>query len=123
MVIADLEAGIGTLTRMGDKGVDMVLIVAEATPKSLDVGVRAAELVQERSLGRMVIVANRVRGDHDEAVVRAAFERFDAEMVLVPDDPEIVRADRAGVAPLDVAPEAPAVRALVALAKRVAALA
>jgi hypothetical protein len=45
--------------------------------------------------------------------VRAAFPG--SELVLVPDDPAIVDAERAGRAPLDVAPDAPAVRALVEL--------
>ncbi len=115
-MIADFEAGIGTLTRMQDGGVDVVLVVVEPTPKSLEVGRRAAGLVQERSLGRLIVVANRVRDDADLATIQAAFP--DAEVVAVPDDPRIVEADRAGVAPLDLAPEAPAVRALIALAER-----
>lgn len=113
-MIADFEAGIGTLTRMGDGGVDVVLVVVEPTPKSLEVGRRAAGLVRERALGRLVIVANRVRGDGDLEMVLAAFP--DDEVVPVPDDLRIVEADRLGVAPLDLAPDAPAVRALVALA-------
>jgi CO dehydrogenase maturation factor len=116
IVIADFEAGIGTLTRMQDGGVDVVLVVVEPTPKSLEVGRRAAGLVQERSLGRLIVVANRVRDDADVETIRAAFP--EAEVVAVPDDPRIVEADRAGVAPLDLAPEAPAVRALIELAER-----
>jgi CO dehydrogenase maturation factor len=116
IVIADFEAGIGTLTRMQDGGVDVVLVVVEPTPKSLEVGRRAAGLVQERSLGRLIVVANRVRDDADVETIRAAFP--EAEVVAVPDDPRIVEADRAGVAPLDLAPEAPAVRALIELAVR-----
>lgn len=115
-VVADFEAGIGTLTRMPDGGVDIVLVVVEPTPKSLEVGRRAGALARDRGLGRLVIVANRVRGDADLDTVRAAFP--DDEVVPVPDDPRIIEADRAGVAPLDLAPDAPAVRALVALAGR-----
>ncbi len=114
-VIADLEAGIGTLTRLGDQRVDAVLVVVEPTPKSLEVGSRAAQLARERSIGRVIVVASRVRDDVDLATVQAAFPGY--EVVPVPDDPAIVRAERQGVAPLDVAPEAPAVRALVDLAE------
>ncbi len=116
IVVADLEAGIGTLTRMSEKGVDAVLVVVEATPKSLEVGVRAAALAEERSLGRLIVVANRVRGEEDLDVIRSAFPS--QEMVTVPDDPAIPAADRAGVAPLDASPDAPAVRALVDLGER-----
>ncbi|HLF40355.1 MAG TPA: hypothetical protein VI854_02660 [Acidimicrobiia bacterium] len=115
-VVADFEAGIGTLTRMKDGGVDVVLVVVEPTPKSLEVGRRAVALVAERGLGRLIVVANRVRDDDDVATVRAAFP--EAEVVPVPDDPRIIEADRAGVAPLDLAPDAPAVVALVELAGR-----
>ncbi len=42
----------------------------------------------------------------------------DRLIVVVPDDGAIVEADRRGVAPLDMAPQAPAVQALSALAER-----
>lgn len=117
-VIADFEAGVGTLTRLGDQRVDTVLVVVEATPKSIEVGTRAVELSRERKLARVIIVANRIRNDDDLAVIRKAFP--DTEVVAVPDDPAIVAADRIGVAPIDHAPDAPAVRALVALAEHLA---
>jgi MinD-like ATPase involved in chromosome partitioning or flagellar assembly len=64
----------------------------------------------------VVVTANRVRDDQDAARVREAFPGLD--VVLVPDDPAVVAAERTGLAPLDAAPDAPAVRALVALAER-----
>ena len=57
-----------------------------------------------------------VRDDEDEARVRAALPGLDP--VLVPDDPAIADAERRGLAPLDAAPDAPGVRALVGLAER-----
>ncbi|MDQ6928769.1 MAG: hypothetical protein M3159_08950, partial [Actinomycetota bacterium] len=51
--------------------------------------------------------------------VRAAFPG--CEVVPVPDDPKIVEADRKGVAPIDLAPDAPAVVALIALANDLSA--
>ncbi len=112
--MADFEAGIGTLTRMGTGDVDAVLVVVEPTPKSLEVGWRAADLAREKSLGRVVVVANRVSSEEDLSRVRATFPEH--EFIVVPDDPTIVEADRAGVAPIDLAPDAPAVRALAGLA-------
>ncbi len=120
MVVADFEAGVGTLTRLSDQRVDTVVVVVEPTPKSIEVGVRAVELARERAVARLVIVANRVRSDADLEVVRAAFP--DCEVVPVPDDPKIVEADRKGVAPIDLAPDAPAVRALIGLAENLAGL-
>lgn len=117
-VIADFEAGVGTLTRLEEQKVDTVVVVVEATPKSIEVGLRAAELAREKLLQRVVIVANRVRGEADIATIRAAFP--DLEVVAVPDDPKIREADRHGVAPIDHAPDAPAVLALVGLAEQLA---
>ena len=115
-VIADFEAGVGTLTRLEEQKVDTVLVVVEATPKSIEVGLRAAQLAQEKLLQRVVIIANRIRNEQDLETIRAAFP--DVEVVPVPDDPKIREADRYGVAPIDPAPDAPAVRALVGLAEQ-----
>jgi len=115
VVVADFEAGVGTLTRLEEQRVDTVLVVAEPTPKSLEVGQRAVQLAKDRQVGRIVVVANRIRSDADLETVKAAFP--DVEVVAVPDDPKIVEADRKGIAPIDLAPDAPAVAALVGLAR------
>ncbi len=115
VVVADFEAGVGTLTRLQDQRVDTVLVVVEATPKSLEVGGRAVGLARERGVSRVIVVANRLRNDDDLATVRASFP--DCEIVPVPDDPRIVEADRKGVAPIDLDPDTPAVRALIGLAE------
>lgn len=115
-VVADFEAGTGTLTRLDARAVDVVLLVVEPTAKSLDVAVRAAELAELKELGRVIVVANQVRDDADQALVASAFPGM--EIVVVPHDDEIVLADREGVAPLDAAPAAAAVRALAGLAQR-----
>jgi len=114
VVIADFEAGLGTVMRL-DAPVDVVVVVVEPTAKSLEVGRRAAETVREGGLGRVVVTANRVRDETDAQRVREAFPGLDP--VMVPDDPAVVDAERRGLAPLDAAPDAPAVRALVALAE------
>ncbi|MDQ2826136.1 MAG: hypothetical protein M3Y04_04110 [Actinomycetota bacterium] len=114
VVVADFEAGVGTLTRLGEEHVDTVVIVVEATPKSLEVGARAAALAAERTVGRIVVVANRIRHDEDLQTVKGAFPGM--EVVGVPHDMKIVEADRKGIAPIDLDPDAPAVKALIALA-------
>ena len=114
VVIADFEAGLGTVLRL-DAPVDVVVVVVEPTVKSLEVGRRAAETVCEAALGRVVVTANRVRDEADAQRVREAFPGL--EVGMVPDDPAVVEAERRGLAPLDAAPDAPAVQALVALAE------
>lgn len=115
-VVADFEAGIGTVMRLAGRPVDVVVVVAEPTAKSLEVGRRAAEIVEEGQLGRIVVAANRMCDEQDLTRLRRVFPT--REVHLVPEDPAIVAAERAGAAPLDAAPDAPAVRALIALAQR-----
>ncbi len=117
--MADFEAGLGTVMRLRPDSVDVVVVVVEPTAKSLEVGRRAADAVREAALGRVVVAANRVADEEDLVRVRGAFP--DADLVVVPDDPAIVAAERRGVAPLDAAPRAAGVRALVGLAERVRA--
>lgn len=113
-IVADLEAGIGTLTRLSD-GIDTVVVVVEPTSKSIEVGRRAADFVREKSLGRLIVVANRLTGDDEDLDrIRAAFSGY--HVVPIPDDPAVGEADRQGAAPLDRTPDAPAMRALVDLA-------
>ena len=111
-VICDLEAGIGAVVRSDQA--DVVLAVAEPTVKSIEVARRAVEIAEEHA--RVVVVANRVRGEEDVDAVRA--ELGEHELVVVPEDAGIAGADREGAAPIDITPESPGVRALVALAER-----
>ncbi len=121
VVVADFEAGLGTVMRLDGRPVDVVVVVVEPTAKSLEVGRRAADLVRESGLGRVVVTANRVRDEDDAARVAAAFPGVD--LFFVPDDPAIVEAERRGVAPLDAGVQGPGVRALVSLADRLLAFA
>ena len=121
IVVADCEAGIGTLTRLGETPVDVVLVVVEPTPKSLEVGARAATLAKNKVMGRIIVVASRIRTEADLDAIKAALPG--QEIVVVPDDPAIVAADREGLAPLDTAPDSPAVLALMGVADLVLATA
>jgi CO dehydrogenase nickel-insertion accessory protein CooC1 len=116
-VICDMEAGIGTILRLLPGQVDVVLVVTDATAKSIDVARRAATVASGRD-ARVIVVANRVRDDTDLEAIRAVLGEH--ELVAVPEDDAIRRADEEGVAPIDAAPEAPGVCALADLAARVA---
>lgn len=122
-IVADFEAGLGTIMRLHGRkvDVDVFVIVVEATAKSIAVGMRAVEFIREAGMGQVVLAANRVRDAQDEAHVRAAFP--DLEPVVIDDEAAIVQAERRGLAPLDEAPDAPGIRALVGLADRVLAAA
>ena len=113
VVVADFEAGIGTLVRLGGEAVDVLIVVVEPTPRSIEVGQRAVALARQRDIDRVIVLANRVVDQTDIARIAVAFDG--SEIVVVPHDEAIVDAERRGVAPLDASPGAPAVTALVNL--------
>ena len=98
-----MEAGLGTVSRIA--------------PGRIDVARRAAQIAASR--GRVLVVANRIREQADLDAIRAVMG--DHELIAVPEEPAILRADRDGLAPIDVDPDAPGVRALVALTDRIVA--
>lgn len=114
IVIADLEAGVGTLSRLPDNGVDTLVVLAEPTVKSIEVARVVSELAaQKHPQTKVVVVANRVRSDEDLALIKASFSDPDA---VVPDDPSVTSADREGLAPIDADETSPAVVAVGRLA-------
>lgn len=115
-MICDLEAGIGTVTRLAPGNTDVVLVVANPTAKALEVARRAIEIAGDVS--EVVVLANRVRDDADLDAIKAVLG--DREMVIIPEDPVIAAADREGTAPIDLDPGSPGVAAIVKLAERLA---
>jgi CO dehydrogenase maturation factor len=115
-VVADMEAGVGNLTRMQAGSADLALLVTEPSPRSVEVSRRASEIIAERKVGPLLVVANKVRHPDDVERIQAALPG--CEVVVVPDDPDVLRADREGVAAMDLAPASPAVQAASDLARR-----
>jgi CO dehydrogenase maturation factor len=119
-VICDLEAGVGTLTKMNEGAVDVVLVVANPTAKSIEVARRAVDSAVAKK-ARVIVIANRVQDERDRAMIHSAFEG--QEIVEVPEDPAVMRADREGRAPIDVGAQGPGVSAIRSLGQRLGALA
>jgi CO dehydrogenase maturation factor len=117
IVICDLEAGVGTLARMEPGQVDAVVVVAEPTAKSIEVARRGAAIASRHA--RVIAVANRVQDEADVERIRAALDV--EELIVVPEEAAIVKADRTGLAPMDVDTDAPGLRALHDLAQRLVA--
>ncbi len=115
IVIADFEAGLGTLSRMKPDQLDVLLVVTEPTAKSLEVARRALDMIRYRNVSRVTVVVNRVAGEEDRTLVERGLPG--GSVTIVPDDPAIRAADAQGIAPFDAAPDAPAVRALRTLAE------
>ena len=117
VVVFDMEAGVGTLLRLKPGQADVVLVVAEPSAKAIDVARRAAEIARDRA--QVIVLANKVRDERDLEAIRAELGEY--ELVVVPHDAAIERAEREGAAPIDVDPLAPGVTVLVTLAERLSA--
>ena len=116
--ILDTEATPEHLSRGTARYADAMLTVVEPYFKSLETGRRMAVLAQDLGLRRVALVANKVRDERDLEAVRQFAERHGLELAgSVPFDDAFQAAERAGVAPLDFAPDAPAVKAIGALAR------
>ena len=116
MVVCDLEAGLSTVEKIDQGVVDVLLVVANPTGKALEVARRAIELAS--GVTEIVVVANRVRNDADLDLMREILG--ERELFVIPEDPVIAAADRDGIAPIDLDPDAPGIAALLRLADRVA---
>lgn len=114
-IVADLEAGIGTLTRLAPESVDVVVVVVEPTPRSIDVARRALTVAAEKQQGRIVVLANKVADEADHRrVVDGLADHADQyiQLIAVPHDDLVDRADRLGVSPVDLDAASPAVQAI-----------
>jgi len=119
-VLGDLEAGTGVLTRMASGSIDLVLVVVNPTVKSIEVARRAVAAAVARDY-RVLVLANRIQKEEDLDAIATVLAGH--EIVVIPEDPAIVRADAEGLAPLDVDASGPGMQALVKLGDRLAAAA
>lgn len=114
-LVGDLPGG--TRQAFGGWGgyADTVFVVVEPTAKSLLTGRRLARLasLEEGRPGTVVAIANKVREPDD---VQLVARRTGLEVVAsLGWDEELAEAERLGEAPIDAAPDSPAVRAVESL--------
>ncbi len=117
--ILDTEASPEHLSRGTARYADGMLAVVEPYFKSLETGRRMALLAKDLGLDRVGLLANKIREERELTAVREFAEQHDLEIAgVVPYDPSMPDAERASAAPLDYAPDAPAVRAIGEIAER-----
>lgn len=116
IVLADLEAGMNDLLWADPGADDVVLVVAEPSAKSVEIARLATELAGQLGVGRLIGVANRSTGEADLARMTEAMGG--AEVIAIPEDPAVEKADHLGQAVYDLDPASPAMAACAALAQR-----
>lgn len=117
-VVLDLDPTLEGFSRGVARHVDLLLLLVEGRPASLQTARRMAGLALDLGVARVAIVASQVRGPEDAGLVRALCDDLGLLCVAeVPDDPGLREAERDGRAPIDAAPGGPAVRAVRRLAE------
>lgn len=116
-VILDMEAGLEHLGRGTTEHVDMLLVVVDPYFRALETASRIHKLAGELGIPRIAVVANRVRTPAEGEAVAAYCRNHQLELLtVVPYDEAILVAEMAAAAPLDHAPDSPAVHAVAGLA-------
>lgn len=113
-MIADLEAGVGTLSRLPSNGVDTLIVVAEPSLKSIEVAQKILDgAISRHEETTIVIAANKMTGASDLALME---ESLAHQKVVIPLDRHVTDTDRTGEAPIDSGLDSPAVAAISELA-------
>src|SRR6266511_1263177 len=111
--ILDTEASPEHLSRGTARYADTMLTVVEPYFKSMETARRMTVLARDLGLKHVALIANKIRDDGE----RAAVEEFAADRgidiaAVIPYDERLPEAERARAAPLDYAPDGPAVAAI-----------
>ena len=109
VTLVDMEAGLEHLSRSGGTlaHADVLLVVCEPTRKSVLTAVRTRALAAELGIPHVLGVGNKARGPADHDFFVEAFEEATIGLAgVLPYDPEVAHADRAGlVGPTPLADE------------------
>jgi CO dehydrogenase maturation factor len=116
--ILDTEASPEHLSRGTASYADAMLAVVEPYFKSLETGRRMAALANDLGLERVGLIANKIKDERElDAVLTFASNHGLEVAATVPFDETFALAERAGVAPLDYNPDAPAMAPIGRLAE------
>ncbi len=118
VTVLDMEAGLEHLGRATVEHVDLLLIVVEPYYRALEAGARIRDLALQLDLPGIVVAANRIRTPDDLKAVTQYCKDHDLDLVAtIPYDEGVLAAEQQGLAPIDFAPESPAIEAINALAQ------
>ena len=121
--ILDLEASPEHLSRGTTRHVDALLLVVEPYYRSFETARRMAALASELPIGRVGVVANKLRSPEDASAIAEYCERHGLQLEAeLPWSTQVLDADRAEIPLLDFDPSGPVVAAVSKLADRLGAL-
>jgi CO dehydrogenase maturation factor len=119
VLLLDTEASTEHLLVATAKHVDAMFVVVEPYFTSLETGRRTVMLAKDLGLRRVALIANKVRSEEEVAAVEEFSRDNDLEVIgVIPFDDCFREAERVPRAPLDHAPDSPAMSAIAELAPR-----
>ena len=118
-IIVDMEAGLEHLSRGTGRHGSRLVAVLEPYYRSMETARNVVALAGEIGIEDVVVVANKVRDEGDRGAIADFCAAHDMRLVgEVPFDGSLAEVERSGGAPIDAAPDSPAVQAIGALAGR-----
>ena len=122
--VTDMEAGLEHLKRGTARNVDLMLVVAEPYYRSLEAAARTFSLARELAIPHIYAVTNKIRNASDSAAIATFCAQHEMPILgTIPLDEQLVEAERQALAPIDFAPQCPAVQAVAEIAEQVLRLA
>ncbi len=112
-----MEAGLEHMSRGTGRHLSRFVATIEPYYRSMEIAKRVAALATELGIGEVVVVANKVRDAGDRKAIGDFCKAHSLKLAgEIPFDPTLLEAERAGKTPIDYDGDAPAVRAIKALA-------
>jgi CO dehydrogenase maturation factor len=109
-VVIDMEAGIEHLGRGTLRYVDAMAIIIEPGRRSTELAQRIKELANELKVKRLYIIGNKIATSVEEEFIKKIAKELEVELIgMIPYDNTLRSADLNGKAPLDFAPDSPAI--------------
>ncbi len=106
IVIMDMEAGVEHLGRATSASVDALIVIVNPGARSRAAAAKIKKLGQDIGIKNILVLGNRVKGPEDEKLIRESLSDFEF-IGFLPEQNEIIEADRAGRRAFDDISSAP----------------
>ena len=113
IVVVDMEAGVEHMGRGTASHVDIMLVVADSSRKSLEIAKKLSGFAYEAGIKNTYVIGNRVRDIEEKELITTFTTKNDLPLLaLIPYDDIVIKADRIGEPPLKYAEKSESVQAI-----------